>query len=110
MQKSPLTIEEVANQFKIWRQSKKSKFDPIPLYLKDLIKQILPSYSRKQLIDHLGISRKIILSCGRTTTFSKKSSTTLNKNSPQDINFIPFQLVNDHTLSNSISAKQKNYS
>ena len=44
------TLEEVANQFQVWRDNKKnSKFSPIPPHLKAHARQLLTSYSISQV-------------------------------------------------------------
>ncbi|WP_425363148.1 hypothetical protein [Candidatus Tisiphia endosymbiont of Hybos culiciformis] len=44
MQIPSITIEQVAQQFKAWRQTKTNKFDPIPNHLKELVRQLLHHY------------------------------------------------------------------
>ncbi|WP_425363988.1 hypothetical protein [Candidatus Tisiphia endosymbiont of Hybos culiciformis] len=50
MQIPSITIEQVAQQFKAWRQTKTNKFDPIPNHLKELVRQLLHHYSCKDIV------------------------------------------------------------
>jgi len=50
------TIEDVAIQFKSWRNSKAGRFDPIPLHLKTLLLQILPVYPKGKIMKTLNLS------------------------------------------------------
>ncbi|WP_342271174.1 hypothetical protein [Candidatus Tisiphia endosymbiont of Parasteatoda lunata] len=56
MQIPSITIEQVAQQFKAWRQTKTNKFDPIPNHLKELVYQLLHHYSYQEIAKHLNIS------------------------------------------------------
>ncbi|WP_425364534.1 hypothetical protein [Candidatus Tisiphia endosymbiont of Mystacides longicornis] len=49
MQIPSITIEQVAQQFKAWRQTKTNKFDPIPNHLKELVHQLLHHYSYQEI-------------------------------------------------------------
>ncbi|WP_425362654.1 hypothetical protein [Candidatus Tisiphia endosymbiont of Hybos culiciformis] len=84
MQIPSITIEQVAQQFKAWRQTKTNKFDPIPNHLKELVRQLLHHYSCKDIAKHLNINKTIISSIQRILAAKLQ----------QDINFLPFQLVN----------------
>ena len=44
-----ISIEDVADQFQSWYKSKTNKFTPIPSNLKELIKQLFPHYSIKEM-------------------------------------------------------------
>ena len=50
MSSTTATLEEVANQFQVWRDNKKnSKFSPIPIHLKNHARRLLSSYSISQV-------------------------------------------------------------
>jgi hypothetical protein len=55
------TLEEVANQFQVWRDNKKnSKFSSIPSHLKTNARQLLSSYPISQVAVALGVSRSFL--------------------------------------------------
>jgi hypothetical protein len=87
---STTAIEEAARQFKAWRQSKTYKFEPTPNHLKELLKQLLPLYSQKDIVAHLNVSPAIISSLKKARKDS--ISPQLNTNPEHLINFIPFHL------------------
>ena len=90
MQISSLNIEEAANQFKLWRQSKTSKRESIPNHFKELIRQLLLHYSQKEIISHFNISRSKLFS------IKKENSSYL---SAQNMTFIPFQITTSESSS-----------
>jgi hypothetical protein len=91
MQHTPVTIEEAASQFKTWHQNKRYKFEPIPSYLKDLVKHLLPHYPKKEIIRHLRITGPTISSIEKQNTPSLNQNT--NHSQEQNLGFIPFQLA-----------------
>ena len=61
MSSATATLEEVANQFQVWRDNKKnSKFSPIPIYLKNHARQLLSFYSISQVAAALSVSRSFL--------------------------------------------------
>ena len=88
MQIPPITIEEVANQFKVWRQNKSNKFEPIPPHLKDLVKQLLSSYSISQLAVALHISRSALYNIQKGQNCSSISNNQQTSKT-ESLNFIP---------------------
>jgi hypothetical protein len=87
------TLEEVANQFQVWRDNKKnSKFSPIPPHLKAHARQLLTSYSISQVAAALNISRSFLYNIQKD-----KISLLDNKNQQtsgtESLNFIPFNFV-----------------
>ncbi|WP_425363122.1 hypothetical protein [Candidatus Tisiphia endosymbiont of Hybos culiciformis] len=99
MQIPSITIEQVAQQFKAWRQTKTNKFDPIPNHLKELVRQLLHHYSCKDIAKHLNINKTIISSIQRILAAKLQ----------QDINFLPFQLVNSIDTDPVATPKQNYY-
>ena len=87
------TLEEVANQFQVWRDNKKtSKFSPIPIYLKNHASQLLSSYSISQVAAALSVSRSFLYNIQKD-----KISLLDNKNQQtsgtESLNFIPFNFA-----------------
>ena len=87
------TLEEVANQFQVWRDNKKnSKFSPIPIYLKNHARQLLSSYSISQVAAALSVSRSFLYNIQKD-----KISLLDNKNQQtsgtESLNFIPFNFI-----------------
>lgn len=87
------TLEEVANQFQVWRDNKKnSKFSPVPPHLKTNARQLLSSYPISQVAVALGISRSFLYNIQKD-----KISLLDNKNQQtsgtESLNFIPFNFV-----------------
>ena len=102
MQKSHVTIEEAGNQFKVWRQNKSNKFNPIPSGLKNLVIQLLPHYRQEEIISHLNISAPTISSIKKAhglhnlqklLTKTNKAHSTESDAVEQKMTFVPFQLV-----------------
>ena len=44
------TLTDVATQFKLWRQTKTSKWQPIPDYLKQQVEQLIPHYTKNEIM------------------------------------------------------------
>ncbi len=111
MQIPSITVEQVAQQFKAWRQTKTNKFDPIPNHLKELVRQLLHHYSCKDIAKHLNINKTIISSIQQAHQPSLKTSptSTSNKVLQHDINFLPFQLVNSIDTDPVATPKQNYY-
>ena len=87
------TLEEVANQFQVWRDNKKnSKFSPIPIYLKNHARQLLSSYSISQVAAALSVSRSFLYNIQKDQNFSldRKNQQT---SGTESLNFIPFNFV-----------------
>ena len=84
------TLEEVANQFQVWRDNKKnSKFSPIPPHLKAHARQLLTSYSISQVAAALNISRSFLYNIQKDQNYSldsKNQQTSVT----ESLNFIPF--------------------
>ncbi|WP_342271260.1 hypothetical protein [Candidatus Tisiphia endosymbiont of Parasteatoda lunata] len=119
MQIPSITIEQVAQQFKAWRQTKTNKFDPIPNHLKELVYQLLHHYSYQEIAKHLNINKATISSIKKATISSiKKAHEPTLKTSPvstsnqalqQNINFLPFQLLNSIDTDPVAAPKQNHY-
>ncbi|WP_417905034.1 hypothetical protein [Candidatus Tisiphia endosymbiont of Micropterix aruncella] len=97
MQIPSITIEQVAQQFKAWRQTKTNKFDPIPNHLKELVHQLLHHYSYQEIAKHLNINinKATISSIKKAHEPTLKTSpvSASNQALQQNINFVPFQLT-----------------
>ena len=87
------TLEEVANQFQVWRDNKKnSKFSSIPSHLKTNARQLLSSYPISQVAVALGVSRSFLYNIQKDQNFlldSKNQQTS----GTESLNFIPFNFV-----------------
>ena len=81
---TPITIEAAAVQFNEWRQSKISKFEPIPDNLKNTIMLLIPHYPKNQIIKHLKLN---------STTIKPYFSDKHNNKTEQTIDFVPFQIT-----------------
>ncbi|WP_425364408.1 hypothetical protein [Candidatus Tisiphia endosymbiont of Mystacides longicornis] len=102
MQIPSITIEQVAQQFKAWRQTKTNKFDPIPNHLKELVHQLLHHYSYQEIAKHLNINKATISSTKKAhePTIKTSSVSTSNQSLQQNINFLVYLQQNCITLSN----------
>ncbi|WP_341758053.1 hypothetical protein [Candidatus Tisiphia endosymbiont of Ditula angustiorana] len=111
MQIPSITIEQVAQQFKAWRQTKTNKFDPIPNHLKELVHQLLHHYSYQEIAKHLNINKATISSTKKAhePTIKTSSVSTSNQSLQQNINFLPFQLVNSIDTDPVAAPKQNHY-
>ena len=87
------TLEEVANQFQVWRDNKKnSKFSPVPPHLKTNARQLLSSYPISQVAVALGVSRSFLYNIQKDQNFlldSKNQQTS----GTESLNFIPFNFA-----------------
>ena len=87
------TLEEVANQFQVWRDNKKnSKFSSIPSHLKTNARQLLSSYPISQVAVALGVSRSFLYNIQKDQNYSldsKNQQTSVT----ESLNFIPFNFV-----------------
>jgi len=84
------TLEEVANQFQVWRDNKKnSKFSPIPIYLKNHARQLLSSYSISQVAAALSVSRSFLYNIQKDQNYSLDSKNQQTSGT-ESLNFIPF--------------------
>ena len=93
MSSATATLEEVANQFQVWRDNKKnSKFSPIPSHLKTNARQLLSSYPISQVAVALGISRSFLYNIqkDKTSLLDNKNQQT---SGTESLNFIPFNFV-----------------
>ena len=96
-----ITLEEAACQFQTWRANKKSKFDPMPAQLKSLVKKLIPYYSKNQIINTLKISQPQLNNI--------KNPQSNAKSTKQNLNFIPFKLVNSEDSLNLRSVSQDSF-
>ncbi len=105
MSSTTATLEEVANQFQVWRDNKKnSKFSPIPIYLKNHARQLLSFYSISQVAAALSVSRSFLYNIQKDQNFlldSKNQQTS----GTESLNFIPFNFA-DPNQSTKESANQ----
>ncbi len=87
------TLEEVANQFQVWRDNKKnSKFSPVPPHLKTNARQLLSSYPISQVTVALGISRSFLYNIQKDQNYSLDSKNQQTSGT-ESLNFIPFNFV-----------------
>ena len=87
------TLEEVANQFKVWRDNKKnSKFSPIPIYLKNHARQLLSFYSISQVATALSVSRSFLYNIQKDQNYSLDSKNQQTSGT-ESLNFIPLNFV-----------------
>ena len=87
------TLEEVANQFQVWRDNKKnSKFSPIPSHLKTNARQLLSSYPISQVAVALGVSRSFLYNIQKDQNYSPDSKNQQTSGT-ESLNFIPFNFV-----------------
>lgn len=87
-----ISIEDVADQFQSWYKSKTNKFTPIPSNLKELIKQLFPHYSIKEILSYLSISRPTLLTIQKKeyeNNLLNAPDTLKNNLEDQNITFIP---------------------
>ena len=86
-------LEEVANQFQVWRDNKKnSKFSPIPSHLKTNARQLLSSYPISQVAVALGVSRSFLYNIQKDQNYSLDSKNQQTSGT-ESLNFIPFNFV-----------------
>lgn len=87
------TLEEVANQFQVWRDNKKnSKFSPIPSHLKTNARQLLSSYPISQVAVALGVSRSFLYNIQKDQNYSLDSKNQQTSGT-ESLNFIPFNFL-----------------
>ena len=87
------TLEEVANQFQVWRDNKKnSKFSPVPPHLKTNARQLLSSYPISQVAVALGVSRSFLYNIQKDQNYSPDSKNQQTSGT-ESLNFIPFNFV-----------------
>lgn len=87
------TLEEVANQFQVWRDNKKnSKFSPIPIYLKNHARQLLNSYSISQVAAALSVSRSFLYNIQKDQNYSLDNKNRQTSGT-ESLNFIPFNFA-----------------
>ena len=93
MSSATTTLEEVANQFQVWRDNKKnSKFSPIPSHLKTNARQLLSSYPISQVAVALGVSRSFLYNIQKDQNYSLDSKNQQTSGT-ESLNFIPFNFV-----------------
>ena len=86
-----VTLVEVVNQFQLWRDSKNSKFPPIPVHLRDHIRQLLGSYQVPQIAAALNISKATIYSIKKDQNSHILAEST--DDAEHNLSFIPFKLI-----------------
>ena len=90
------TLEEVANQFQVWRDNKKnSKFSPVPPHLKTNARQLLSSYPISQVAVALGISRSFLYNIQKDQNYSLDSKNQQTSGT-ESLNFIPFNFADQN--------------
>ena len=93
MSSATATLEEVANQFQVWRDNKKnSKFSSIPSHLKTNARQLLSSYPISQVAVALGVSRSFLYNIQKDQNYSLDSKNQQTSGT-ESLNFIPFNFV-----------------
>ena len=93
MSSATATLEEVANQFQVWRDNKKnSKFSPIPSHLKTNARQLLSSYPISQVAVALGVSRSFLYNIQKDQNYSLDSKNQQTSGT-ESLNFIPFNFA-----------------
>jgi hypothetical protein len=93
MSSTTATLEEVANQFQVWRDNKKnSKFSSVPTHLKNHARQLLSSYPISQVAVALSVSRSFLYNIQKDQNplLDNKNQQTSGTKS---LNFIPFNFV-----------------
>ena len=121
MQTTGFSLEQVAATFKDWRSNKLSKFEPVPDSLKQLVKQLIPSYSKMQIIRSLGISYRFLHTLDapvrpRSRHKIQKQLHDTHSNhsgalqSDPDLQFINFRIsdISDSSTGDKIDASQNN--
>jgi hypothetical protein len=100
MQKNAIKLEEVANQFQLWRAKQNSKFSPIPTHLRVHIGQLIGFYPVPQIAAALNISKATIYSIKKEQDQDQNSYTLEESadDAEQNLNFIPFTLVDTTEL------------
>ncbi len=97
MQTPTITMEDAVQQFQQWRNSKKSKFDPIPNYLAEVVQQLLLQYSSKEITHHLHLSNRKIFSLkkenGDFLTANNKRGGRTKQKAAENVDFIPFKIA-----------------
>lgn len=95
MQKNSITLEEVTNQFQLWRAKQNSKFSPIATHLRVHIGQLIGLYSVPQIAVALNISKATIYSIKKEQNQDQNPRIlTESVDVPeQNLDFIPFKLV-----------------
>ena len=76
---SVVTMEEVLGQFQLWRLSKKRRFEPIPVYLKDMTSKLLTVHSVSKVALSLHLSSRMVHSIQKAygnPDFLKSSSSS----------------------------------
>ena len=87
------TLEEVVNQFQVWRDNKKnSKFSPVPPHLKTNARQLLSSYPISQVAVALGVSRSFLYNIQKDQNYSLASKNQQTSGT-ESLNFIPFNFA-----------------
>ena len=102
-----LILEQVAQQFNLWHESRKNKFTPIPINLKKLVTQLLPYYSKKEIAASLKIGKPSVDSIERACfpASSKSTISTPSQFQEKNLDFIKFNLAEASvTASKVISA------
>lgn len=93
MSSATATLEEVANQFQVWRDNKKnSKFSPVPPHLKTNARQLLSSYPISQVAVALGVSRSFLYNIQKDQNYSPDSKNQQTSGT-ESLNFIPFNFA-----------------
>ena len=97
------TLEEVANQFQVWRDNKKnSKFSPVPPHLKTNARQLLSSYPISQVAVALGVSRSFLYNIQKDQNYSLDSKNQQTSGT-ESLNFIPFNFADpNHPQKNQL--------
>jgi hypothetical protein len=79
----PITLDEAAKEFQIWRSKRQKKSEPTPEYLKNIVRQLLQHYTKYQIIKKLGIMPRIF----------NNLKHPLPQHKQPDITFIPFKIA-----------------
>lgn len=123
MQTTDFSLKQVAATFKNWRSNKLSKFEPVPDSLKQLVKQLMPLYSKMQIIRSLGISYRFLRTLSMPVKPRRRSKIPKQKQwhdthsnhsdalpSDPDLQFINFRIsdISDSSTGDTIDASHNN--
>jgi hypothetical protein len=115
MQNTPLTLEQVADEFQNWRQNKAHRFEHIPSHLKDLVSNhLIPHYPRTVIARTLNLTKSFISSLQKQhhnqSAINSKKANNKTPNQAQPVDFIPFTLTNNLSALNPFPNNKHNYS
>lgn len=112
MQTTHFSLEQVASTFNDWRSNKLSKFEPVPDSLKQLVKQLMPLYSKMQIIGALGVSYRFLrtLDAPVKRKHARPKRSYSNQDCNSDLQFVNFRIsdISDSTIGCKRDASHNN--